>query len=346
MKYDVVTVGSATRDVFLESPFFKVVKDPQHLKNMGFPTGEAQCFAMGAKLNVEDVHVLTGGGATNAAVTFARQGLKTGCLMTLGEDIGAQQVIDELKNEKVTPIPTYSKKLKTSYSAILLSRGGERTILNYRGASGLMKAKDIPFSKIQTRGVYVSPGVIEFSTIKEIIKRFKAQGALIAMNPSSHYLAMGKKLHPLLKEIDVIILNREEAAELTGVSYENEKNIFTRFDELVPGLAVMTEGPKGVMVSDGQRIFRAGIYKEKRTEDRTGAGDAFGSGFVSALLQHRVTPKNVQNVKEEVIKEAIELASANATSVVEQMGAKPGILYKKDLIQFLKKKPRLKITKK
>jgi sugar/nucleoside kinase (ribokinase family) len=329
----------------MESPYFKVVNDPEHLKKIGFPTGEAQCFALGAKLEVSDVHIMTGGGATNAAVTFARQGLKAACLMTMGEDQEAEQVISELKKEKIVSIPTYTKKLKTSYSVVLLSPGGERTILNYRGASGLMKAKDIPFNKIKTKAVYITPGVIAVDTIRKIVKHFHAEGALIAINPSSQYLDMGKKLYPLLKEIDVIIMNREEAAQLTGVPYDDEKKIFARFDQLVPGLAVMTEGSKGVMVSDGKRVFQAGIYKEREIIDRTGAGDAFGSGFVATLLRRGVSRKSIKIVKEEVIEEAICSASANATSVVERMGAKPGILDKKDLVSFLRKKPTLDIRK-
>ena len=52
--------------------------------------------------------------------------------------------------------------------------------------------------------------------------------------------------------------------------------------------------------------------------DRTGAGDAFGSGFVAGLIQASR------------IEYAIRLGSANATSVVEYVGAKKGIVTKND----------------
>ena len=58
---------------------------------------------------------------------------------------------------------------------------------------------------------------------------------------------------------------------------------------------------------------------EKEVVDRTGAGDAFGSGFVAGLL-----------LKDD-IDYAIKIGSANATSKVENMGAKAGLLYQKDL---------------
>jgi len=77
----------------------------------------------------------------------------------------------------------------------------------------------------------------------------------------------------------------------------------------------MTEGNKGVLVSDGKNIYSAGIFRGKLV-DRTGAGDAFGSGFVAGIIE-----KNN-------IEYAIRLGSANATSVVEKIGAQAGILTK------------------
>ncbi|KKU37797.1 MAG: PfkB family kinase, nonfunctional [Candidatus Azambacteria bacterium GW2011_GWF2_46_32] len=128
-----------------------------------------------------------------------------------------------------------------------------------------------------------------------------------------------------MNKIDVLILNREEGAKLTGIDYKEEKKIFAALDKVINGIVVMTEGPKGAIVSDGKRIYRAGTYKEKKVVDRTGAGDAFGSGFVSGLIQTGD------------IEYAISLGSANGTSVVEHIGAQPGILTKTQFRQRFKK---------
>jgi len=104
------------------------------------------------------------------------------------------------------------------------------------------------------------------------------------------------------------------------MDYGNISGIFRKFDEIVPGIAVMTDGVKGVFVSNGKSIFRAGIFREKEILDRTGAGDAFGSGFVAGLLIHK-----------EDIRKALLVASANATSVVEHIGAQKGILKREEL---------------
>jgi ribokinase len=317
--YDVVTIGTATRDVFLQSNLFKVLRDPVHLQKIGFKTGEAECFALGSKIEVGEPVFSLGGGAANAAVTFARQGLKTAALIRVGDDETGELIIKSLKKEKVTPLVVKDKKEKTAYSTILLTPGGERTILVYRGASTDFKRKEIPFSKLRARWAYIAPGAITPTMLKEIFSHFKRTGAKIAINPSKHYLENGGRLiKPLLKDADVFIVNREEASYLTGVDYSDPRRIFKKLDEFIKGTVVMTDGPKGAYVSDGEYFYQAKTFKEKKLVDRTGAGDAFGSGFVTGLIQ-----------KKDVLR-ALRLASANATAVVEAVGAEAGILKKGD----------------
>jgi len=89
---------------------------------------------------------------------------------------------------------------------------------------------------------------------------------------------------------------------------------------------VVTDGRQGVKVSNGKYLWQAGIFKEKKVIDRTGAGDAFGSALVAAFLKSKkITPQ--------LIERGIRLGSANAASVVEQLGAKAGILCKTGLNQ-------------
>ncbi|OGM90966.1 hypothetical protein A3A20_00065 [Candidatus Wolfebacteria bacterium RIFCSPLOWO2_01_FULL_45_19] len=330
--YDIITIGTATLDVFLASPLFKVLKDPEHLKRAGMPMGEAQCFALGAKIEVEQPILTVGGGAANAAVTFARQGLRAGAVVGIGIDSNGEAALKELKDEKIATLPVYDEKDMTGYSVILISSGGERTILHYRGASRRINGREPVFGKIKTKWIYVSPGGIPIAAIQRIITRFKNDGTKIAMNPSKNYLKAGAaKMKALLNKLDVVLVNREEAAYLTGIDYKNERGIFQKFDELTRGIAIMTDGPRGVFASDGKNIYKAGIFKNKKILDRTGAGDAFGSGFVVGLIQQIQNSKfKIQNLPPEAVKYAIRFASANATSVVERIGATEGILSKRD----------------
>ncbi len=325
--FDVLTIGTATRDVFLTSPYFTVLKDPEHLKKIGFVEGEATCFALGSKVDVGEPVFTTGGGATNAAVTFARQGFRTAAMISLGNDENGRAVLADLAVNKVEPLMFCSKKHATAYATLLLSKNGERTVLVARGASDDLRVTPALLQKAKATWVYIAPGAIPFPVISKLVNHYAALGAHIAINPSGHYLKYGvKRLQPIFKKAHVVILNRAEASRLTGAAYENERAIFKRFESLFGGLAVMTDGAQGVMVSNGKTIYKAGIFKEKALLDRTGAGDAFGSGFVAALLRNSAGVKAGDTYSAHAVEEAIRFASANATAVVEHIGAKQGIL--------------------
>ena len=112
-------------------------------------------------------------------------------------------------------------------------------------------------------------------------------------------------------------MNQEEASGLTGIDYKKEEEIFKFTDEIIAGVLVMTKGPGGVVVSDGKNIYRAGV-PDSPVVERTGAGDAFSSGFIAEYIRSGDVSK------------AIQFATANASSVVTQYGSKAGILKKDD----------------
>lgn len=312
--FDIITIGTATRDIFLTSPDFKALKEKDNLSKIS--------FALGDKIEVNEPIFAYGGGALNAAVAFRRQGFKTAALVKIGNDEAAEKILKELKKEKINSLAIRERGEATAFSTILLMPNGERAVLIYRGASEDLKIHEIPLRKLEARWAYITPGRISFETIEKLFEHFYKNKTLIAFNPSKYYLEMGlRKLRPLLEKTSVAILNREEASYLTGVHYQKEKEIFRKLDEAIDGIAVMTEGSRGVMVSDGKNIYSAGVFKVKMI-DQLGAGDAFGSGFVSGLIR--------KNINSDTIERAIALGSANAASVVEKIGAQRGILTKSD----------------
>ena len=330
MKFDVITIGTATMDVFLTSRFFKVLKDRKHLEKIGFFVGEAQCFALGSKMEIDKPIFTTGGGATNAAVTFSRQGLKTAVIAKIGNDGAGSQILKELEKEKIKLFFAEDKNKGTAYSTILLEPKGERTILVYRGASEDLKERDIPFGDLNGQWIYISPGKIDLSLLKKIVDYYFKKGSLIAINPSKNFIEAGiKKLEPILRKTKLFILNREEASYFTGIPYDNEAEIFRSLDRIVKGIVAMTDGKNGAMVSDGFNIYKSKNFKEKIIIDRTGAGEAFASGFVTGLI--RQGEKCEKGLCERFnIEYAVRCGAANATSVIERVGAKAGILTKNE----------------
>jgi sugar/nucleoside kinase (ribokinase family) len=215
----------------------------------------------------------------------------------------------------------------TAYSIVLEPAAGERTILTYRGANADLTAREL--ARIPARWIYLSSISANLGILKSAIRAKKKFGTRIAWNPGGTDLALGaKKLRSYLKYIDVFIANKEEVAELVGVKYDDPK-VFCALDKMVGGLAVMTLGPEGVVVSDGKKIWRAGTFKEKKLIDRTGAGDAFGAGFVAGLLLSGIYGE--RPVTEKAVLEALRVGAANATSKVEHIGAKGGLLKKSEL---------------
>ncbi len=326
--YDIITIGSATRDVFLSSKHFQVIKSPK------FFTGKAECFTLGTKIPVEDIAFTTGGSGTNTVTTFVRQGFKGGAIVRVGDDLGGSAIIEELKKAKIdTSFVQVDKKNHTAYAVILIVSTGERTILVFRGAGEKLNDKEVNWSKVRARWIYLASLGGNLNFVKKAVVIKKKYKIKLVWAPGGADLRLGfKKLQPYLKFIDVFSCNQEEAAKLLGISYKKEKQIFKKFDEVIEGIAVMTKGPRGVSVSDGKYLYKAEVFKEQKVMDRTGAGDAFGSGFVAGLVQ---TNK---------IEEAIRLGTANATSVVEYVGAKEGILTKQDFRD--KRWKKLEINKK
>lgn len=311
-KFDIITFGSATRDLFLRSKDFKMIDCAD------FVSGKALALGAGSKVYVEDLIFATGGGGTNCAATFALQGLKTAYAGLIGEDSGGEEILKELKDLKVsTDLAKRTNKAKTPYS-IILSSGRERTILVYEGASHKLTKEDINWGKIKkTKWFYISGLSGDSAKIFESLVDFAAQYKIkLAVNPGKTQLTSDLEiLKKCLNKINILIVNQEEASIITGVDFKDESALFKKFDELVPGIAVMSKGPEGVSVSDGKNIFRAGIPNSGYV-DRTGSGDAFGSGFTAAVLQGQS------------IEEAIQLGTANATATVQKIGAKNGLLRK------------------
>lgn len=318
--FDIVTIGTATRDVFLKSTDFKILNDSKHLEKLGFPTGEAACFALGSKLEVEPPIFTTGGGAANAAVAFSRLGLKTSACIRVGDDDSGKVIVQELKDAGVRVVPSFAKNKATAYSTVLLTGSGERTILVYRGAGEHISENDIPFSSLSAQWAYIAPGRIPPAVMQKIILFCKKKNMRIVMNPSRGYLSVHDKvIRSILRHVDVLLVNREEAAHLTGLSRSrDEKLVRGVFDIIESGIAVVTEDLKGAIATDGSFVYRAGIFENVHTIDETGAGDAFGAGFIAGLIE-----------KNDILY-ALRLASANAASVVEYIGATAGTLTKRD----------------
>lgn len=317
-KYNIVSIGSATRDVFLKSGNF------ESRKHADSPTGIEQCFPLGSKIEINKMVFTTGGGGTNAAVTFARQGLKTADIGVVGRDFNGRAILEELKKEGVdTKFFQIHDDDFTAYSIIFVHESGERTILSYKGEGQHFDAKKIPFEKVQTDWFFLDSLGGHYDMLEAIFRHVDPEPSKtsygagknktkVAMNPGGKELAHGlDKLRPFFAKTDILIMNKEEAVGLTQGSVGE-------LSKICPGIVAISDGPNGVVVKDRDgKVYQAGV-PDSPVVERTGAGDAFSSGFVS------------EYIRSGNISKAIQFATANASSVVTQYGGKAGILKKGD----------------
>ncbi len=301
----IITFGSATQDVFLSGRALHARRDVR-------TRDYVEQFPLGAKLGVDAVHFDTGGGATNAAVTFVRQGLAAEYIGKLGHDPAGTEVMRVLKHENVSSQRVvYDANLHTGYSTLLVAPTGERTILSYRGASQELKSSDIPIRVLEADWFYITSLGGNFDLLGKLLRHANQRGIRVAIDPGGAELRQLKKLRGLLPLITVLKANADELGQIFGG--DSLREIVTRAAGVCP-YVVGTDGAAGAYAAVGGRLFQAGQYQKVKVIDRTGAGDAFGSGFVAALA------------KGLPVEDALTLGSANASSVVAKFGAKAGIL--------------------
>jgi sugar/nucleoside kinase (ribokinase family) len=310
-----LTIGAAVQDIFMShSPEFMPFDDRYDKKIF-------LKIEFGSKNDVDDINFSTGGGATNAAVTFARQGLEVEFMGTVAHDTAGEAVLADLDSEGVyTKNVSYSDKYHTGYSTVLIAPNGERTFLTYRGASTHYDIKNFNISESDADWLYVSSMAGEMDVLDHIFRQTKEMGKKICYNPGKDELEQMPKLKPLLEDVDVLLVNKEEAKMIVDgeILEELVRKLVNRVS-----VAIVSDGHNGVLASDGKTLVRAGMYEDVKVVDRTGAGDAFGSGFLSQWAQGRS------------LKDSIVFASANSTSVVTKIGAKAGILRRETVLHAM-----------
>ncbi len=308
--HDIITVGSATVDVFVKTEHPKIV----HLH------GEHDVvYPIGAKLLISDLHMDTGGGGTNTAVAFSRLGFKTGYSGVVGDDEHGEIILKMLKKEDVS-YSIQKEKGMSGYSVILIGIEKDRTIFAYKGVNDKYDYSNDVFD---TKWIYMSAMIGHaFKASERIALEAKKKGIPYAFNPSS-YLAK-KGLNYLKKIIDgcsVLILNKEEAGYLVGG--DNVDNRLKKLQQYAK-IVVITDGKNGAYAYNGITKYFIKPHKVK-IADTTGAGDSFAAGFVAGIMMKKD------------IEYALRLGLEESESVIRYIGAKNKLLTRREAEQAINK---------
>ena len=278
MKYDIITIGDTTLDTFLSMDN----KQAQVLTSRG-GTSQLLCVNFGDKIPVSEIHDCIAGNAANAAVTASRMGLNSTIWTILGNDDVGHRALTKFKLEKIKTGFVEFDKNKNSNTSFVINYQVERTILIYHEKRNYVFPKDIISKAIYLTSMNNSWDRI----IDPMIANMKANDSKLFYQPGTFQLVTkNRNVSKLLINTEIIFVNREEAQLLTKSNSKiNTKKLLMRLKDLGPRNVVITDGQKGAYVySNGQFLF-LDIDEKVKTVERTGAGDAFASGFVVAYLK-------------------------------------------------------------
>ncbi|RJQ29034.1 carbohydrate kinase family protein [Candidatus Parcubacteria bacterium] len=321
-RYDIIAVGDCTVDAFIRLHDASVHCDIHHERCQ-------ICMSFADKVPYETLEVIPAvGNSSNVAVGAARLGLRSGVVTAVGDDYYGRQILDVYKREGVSKaFVKINKGVETNYHFVLNFQA-ERTIL--------IKHHDF---------AYYHPRVLDdvewiyFSSMGSNTLRFHIElGRYLArhpnikmgFNPGTFQLKLGrKKLASIYRRTHVLFINREEGQRILGIKNPNVKVLFRGLHAIGPRIVVITDGPAGSYASDGTNAYFMPPYPDLESPfERTGAGDAFSTGFMGGLIYGLP------------VTEALRWASANSMNVVRFTGAQKGLLTRPELLRLLRRAPK------
>lgn len=334
MKYDIVTIGDASEDVFVRPSELKISDSRSVI------SGKVMSFELGEKISIEDMEDEVGGSAANVAVGMARMGYRTGIVTAVGEDDAGEKIVKRLKKEGVEDeLINIKEKNKTNFAVILNTPDGERTILVYHA----IKYEDLKVKKsVETKWYFLAPVGHGSEELQEALVNITAEkGTFLAWNPGSMQIKDGARHHrALLKNTTVLFLNREEAIKFMDFPVRpRDEEVMKRLHMMGPKIIVMTKGGDGAKAYDGEVYYNIEILKDTKKIDATGAGDSFATGFLGRLLAESTDGE----FNKELICEALKYAMIDSASVVGKVGAQPGLLSIEQIEKGITDHPRLQV---
>ena len=328
-KYDLVCVGDVVIDAFIQLQEASVRWDKEH-------EHAELCMSFADKIPYESLFVAPAvGNASNVAVGASRLGLRTAMLTSVGNDHYGEEVFGVYDKEGVArEFVKVNKGLPTNYHFVLTYKA-ERTILIKHQKYEYMDPRVLDK---KTEWIYFSSIAEHTLPFHHKVGEYLARHPDVRMgfNPGTFQLRFGAdKLKSIYAHTHVLFVNREEA-ELVAKKKEGTdlRVLFDALHRLGPKIVLITDGPKGAYVSDGtSRYFMPPYPDPKPPISRTGAGDAFSTGFLCALIYGLP------------VHEALRWAPIESMHVVQSFGAQTGLLTKPALKQFLKKAPKNYVPK-
>ena len=267
------------------------------------------------------------GNASNAAVCAARLGLSSALRAYVGADSYGTQCLEVLAGEKVsTEFMVTEQGKHTNYHYVLWYEN-DRTIL--------VKHEDfsytVPTLTQSPKWIYLSSladNTLPYHlAISDLLKQHP--DTRLAFQPGTFQMSLGvEALKELYAMSHLFVVNKDEARRILKIETKDIKELLTALHGLGPKLVVITDNTDGAYASDGTQMWHVPTYPDDRVAfERTGAGDAFASTLTSALALGKT------------FEEALLWAPINSMAVVQEVGARKGLLTRADLEAHLVSAP-------
>lgn len=253
-----------------------------------------------------------GGKGANQAVAAKRAGASIALLGAVGSDDFGAARLDDLRSEGIDIASVAERQgVASGVALIFVEPNGENRIAYVPGATSTVTS-DEALRALDRTTPSVLLCTLELPT--------EALGTLVEAAHEREILVMlcatpdTELARPLLRHINLLLLNEIEAATLLGIPAEqlDAEDLLGRLRELGPKTIVLTRGKAGIIALIDDRLVRQSAI-DVSVVDTTGAGDAFAGALAAALANELPT--------DEALRRAI-VAGGLATTVE---GAQPSM---------------------
>ena len=247
-------------------------------------------LAIGGKYYSEMFHSGLGGSAANVSIHGSHLGLDSAAVATVGENSFKNIIVQTLIKKSVSTEFLHFEREYTSISSILLSPGGERTVIKYTDPNEHINLTSHAIDRIKSAGIVFMGNLPDVAIAERanFLKGVKSESNIVAINFGAKDCEKGvAALAPLLTHIDSVFLNKYEFAEL--IKKDAAKlDLATNHFKAVPGsqrMIVVTDGANGSYVYTKDEVTYKQASKLQRLVDATGAGDAYTAAFLAKYAE-------------------------------------------------------------
>ncbi len=254
---------------------------------------------------------IVGGSGTYICYSASYFGLETRLVAVIGDDF-PNEVIEDLQKRGVKTDGLQIKEGEKSF----FWQGRYHDNMNKRDTLvtdlNVLADFDPIIPDTYQNADYVMLGNLTPTVQQQVIERLHQRPKLIAMDTMNFWMDhTPDELNQVLKMIDVLIINDEEARQLSGEYLL--VNAARKIQEMGPKYLVIKKGEHGALLFHEESIFFAPALPLEQVFDPTGAGDTFAGGFMGYIAK-------TDDYSFDNMKRAIIYGSALASFCVEKFG--------------------------